>query len=56
MRAAVQKSLRARLARSGHTATVIGNMLVVIGGILRDGGSDTEVFVLRLDSLSIKRC
>lgn len=49
--AAGMVGMKARLARSGHCAQVIGHLLVISGGILRDGGADMDIMVLDLDTM-----
>lgn len=48
--------LRTKLARTGHTGTVAGRLLVVAGGIIRDGFPDTHVLVVTLDTLDVCMC
>ena len=44
--------MKARLARSGHSVTVIGNLLVVSGGILRDISLYVDIIVMDLTTLA----
>ena len=45
-------AMKARLARSGHLSSVIGHLMVVSGGILRDGSLCMDLVVLNLSTLT----
>ncbi|KAK9793761.1 hypothetical protein WJX73_004838 [Symbiochloris irregularis] len=45
--------LRTKLARTGHSATLAGRFLVIMGGIIRDGCRDTHVVIIAMDTLEI---
>ena len=44
---------RKRLSRAGGTATPLGENVVLTGGILREGGKDTDVIVINLRTLTV---
>lgn len=44
-------SMKARLARSGHCAQVLGQLLLISGGILRDGGANVDIIVIDLNTM-----
>lgn len=44
--------MKARLARSGHLSTVIGRLMVVSGGILRDGSLCVDLVIMDLSTLT----
>jgi hypothetical protein len=48
-------SLQSSLARSAHTADLLGTRIVITGGILRDGASHVDVVVVDLADISICR-
>ncbi|KAL0042233.1 hypothetical protein WJX77_006779 [Trebouxia sp. C0004] len=45
-------SMKARLARSGHSASVIGHLLVASGGILRDISLYVDIVIMDLNTLA----
>ena len=47
--------MKARLARSGHLSSVIGHLMVVSGGILRDGSLCMDLVILDLSTLTFIR-
>ena len=49
-------SLQSSLARSAHTADLLGTRVVITGGILRDGASYVDVIVVDLAGMTIHRC
>ena len=51
-----QSTLKAKLARSGHAALVVGLNVVITGGILRDGSLIVDVVVIDLATVSVIRC
>lgn len=51
MASAYTGSMKARLARSGQCAVVIGHLLVISGGILRDGGADIDIVLVDLRTM-----
>ena len=51
-----QSTLKAKLARSGHAAAVVGTKIVITGGILRDGSLIVDVVVIDLPTMSVIRC
>lgn len=44
--------MKARLARSGHLSSVIGHLMVVSGGILRDGSLCMDLVIINLSTLN----
>lgn len=44
--------MKARLARSGHLSSVIGHLMVVSGGILRDGSLCMDLVIMDLATLT----
>ena len=44
--------MKARLARSGHRTSVIGHLMVVSGGILRDGSLCVDLVIMDLATLA----
>ncbi|KAL3163403.1 hypothetical protein ABBQ32_009785 [Trebouxia sp. C0010 RCD-2024] len=44
--------MKARLARSGHLSTIIGRLMVVSGGILRDGSLCVDLVIMDLSTLT----
>lgn len=44
--------MKARLARSGHWSSVIGHLMVVSGGILRDGSLCVDLVIMDLATLA----
>ncbi|KAK9817255.1 hypothetical protein WJX72_011927 [[Myrmecia] bisecta] len=51
----VRQMLRAKLARSGHRATLCGSCVLITGGILRDGSPEMDVLAVHLDTLAVTR-
>ena len=51
-----QSTLKAKLARSGHAALMLGPRVVITGGILRDGSLIVDVVVIDLMTISVIRC
>ena len=49
------KTLKSKLARSGHTATLIGTRVVITGGILRDGSLHVDIVAVNLATLEVSR-
>lgn len=47
--------MTARLARSGHSAAVIGHLLVVIGGILKDISLHVDAVIMNLKTLAFTK-
>lgn len=47
--------MKARLARSGHCAQVIGHLLLISGGILRDGDANVDIIVIDLNTMDFTR-
>ena len=47
--------MMARLARSGQSALVIGHLLVVTGGILRDISLYVDIVIMNLNTLAFIR-
>lgn len=50
------KTLKSKLARSGHTANLIGTRVVITGGILRDGSLYVDIAIVNLATLAVSRC
>lgn len=50
-----QSTLKAKLARSGHAAMVVGTKVVITGGILRDGSLIVDVVIIDLPTMSVIR-
>ena len=50
-----RSTLKAKLARSGHAANVIGLKVVITGGILRDGSLIVDVITVDLATMSVLR-
>ena len=50
-----RSTLKAKLARSGHAADVIGLKVVITGGILRDGSLIVDVITVDLATMSVSR-
>lgn len=50
-----RSTLKAKLARSGHAANVIGLKVVITGGILRDGSLIVDVITVDLATMSVSR-
>ena len=48
--------VRTKLARTGHSSTVAGRFLVIIGGIIRDGSPTTHVLLVSMDTLGVSMC
>lgn len=48
-------SMKSLMARSGHTATMLGTLVVVAGGILRDNSSAMDVMIINLATLKVRR-
>ncbi len=44
--------MKARLARSGHSVSVIGHLLVASGGILRDISLYVDIVIMDLNTLA----
>lgn len=44
--------MKARLARSGHSVSVIGHLLVASGGILRDISLYVDIIIMNLNTLA----
>lgn len=44
--------MKARLARSGHLSSIIGHLMVVSGGILRDGSLCMDLVIMDLATLT----
>ena len=44
--------MTARLARSGHSVSVIGHLLVASGGILRDISLYVDIVIMNLSTLA----
>ncbi|CAL8467742.1 g7280 [Coccomyxa elongata] len=49
------KTLKSKLARSGHTANLIGTRVVITGGILRDGSLYVDIVAVNLATLEVSR-
>lgn len=49
------KNLKSKLARSGHTANLVGTRVVITGGILRDGSLLVDVVTVDLAKLTVSR-
>ena len=50
-----RSTLKAKLARSGHAAYVVGEKVVITGGILRDGSLIVDVVIIDLATMSVIR-
>ena len=50
-----RSTLKAKLARSGHAAYVVGQKVVITGGILRDGSLIVDVVIVDLATMSVIR-
>ncbi len=50
------KTLKSKLARSGHAANLVGSRVVITGGILRDGSLLSDIIAVDLASLCVSRC
>lgn len=50
-----RSTLNAKLARSGHAASVVGLKVVITGGILRDGSLIVDVVIVDLATMAIIR-
>jgi len=50
------KTLKSKLARSGHTATLLGTRVLITGGILRDGSLYVDIVIVDLSTLKVSRC
>ena len=50
-----RSTLKAKLARSGHAAYVVGEKVVITGGILRDGSLIVDVVIVDLATMSVIR-
>ena len=50
------KTLKSKLARSGHAANLVGSRVVITGGILRDGSLLSDIIVIDLAKLCVSRC
>ncbi len=50
-----RSTLKAKLARSGHAAYVVGQKVVITGGILRDGSLIVDVVIIDLATMSVIR-
>ena len=49
------KTLKSKLARSGHTANLVGTRVIITGGILRDGSLLSDIIVIDLAHLRVLR-
>lgn len=50
------KTLKSKLARSGHAANLVGSRVIITGGILRDGSLLSDIIVVDLAKLGVSRC